>query len=89
MKEKYIVDDSVINNIIEGQNKILELLNKKEINVQLKSSSLELLSVSQASEYLNISEVFLRKKIEKRELFVKRIGSSIRIDKRELNKLVK
>lgn len=89
MKEKYIVDDSVINNIIEGQNKILELLNKKENIVPLKSSNLELLSVSQASEYLNISEVFLRKKIEKRELFVKRIGSSIRIDKRELNKLVK
>lgn len=88
--EMYVlVDESRINKIDKIQNEILNLLNNNINSTSKRNKDLDLLTVKEASKYLNISEIFLRKMIEKKEIKVIRIGRAIRIEKTELDKLVK
>lgn len=87
---KVIVDEQILQDLLTKQNTILELINKKITfnSTTTDSFKSKLLTVSQSAEYLNVSEIFLRKKIESKVLKVKRIGKAIRIDIDDLESLI-
>ncbi|PLY11112.1 MAG: hypothetical protein C0626_00655 [Arcobacter sp.] len=87
---KFIVDEQILQELLTKQNRILELINKKIIFNSLPKDYFKskLLTVSQSAEHLNVSEIFLRKKIEAKVLKVKRIGKAIRIDINDLESLI-
>ncbi len=84
------IDEKRLDNLEEKISNLTEYLkanqNSKSIN---EISTLDLMTVKQASKYLNISESSIRRMIEKRELKFKKIRFAIRIEKSELDKLVK
>ena len=90
MGKLIIVDDESLNKIIETQNLILNLLslNNERINQSNKDLA-DLMTVKEASNYLHVSEVFLRKKLENRELPKYTIGKKVVIKKEDLNNLIK
>ena len=85
MNKYILVDENIVLDLVNNQNIILGLLQQK----RNKTNDSSLLTVSQSAKYLNISEVFLRKLIDNRELNIKRMGRAIRIEKEELDKLGK
>jgi excisionase family DNA binding protein len=53
-----------------------------------KEKSLELLTIPEASSYLNLTESMLRSLVFKRQIPVLRIGKCLRFSKDDLNKWV-
>ena len=76
-----MIEESKLNNIVSMLNNIN---NKLIID---KSGSDELYSIKNAAQKYDVSEVFLRKKIESGDLKVRRAGRAIRIEKKELENL--
>ncbi|WP_419766994.1 excisionase family DNA-binding protein [Arcobacter sp.] len=87
------VDENRLDEMSKIQADILHILqNNKLLSIEKSSeqeTTLNLLSVKQSAQYLNVSEIMIRKMIEKKELKVKRIGSAIRIEKCELENIIK
>jgi len=81
------IDESKIDNLFKLQADILCLLQKRED--ESKTATADLLTVKQSALYLNVSEIHIRKMIERREIKVTRIKNAIRIQKSELDSLIK
>lgn len=78
------VEKNLIQDLLNTQNRILDLLQKKEAE-----NSNSLLTVKEAEKFLNVSEAFLRQRIADGRLKVIRVGNGVRIEKNELFNLEK
>ncbi|PHO12224.1 hypothetical protein CPG38_08765 [Malaciobacter marinus] len=84
------IDEKRLEILEEKISNLAEYLIKNQNNkTSSNNTTLELMTVKEASKYLNISEISVRKMIEKREIKFKKIRTAIRIEKSELDKLVK
>lgn len=84
------IDEKRLDNLEEKISNLTEYLKANQNSKSLNEiSTLDLMTVKQASKYLNISEASIRRMIEKREIKFKKIRFAIRIEKSELDKLVK
>lgn len=84
------IDEKRLNNLEEKISNLTEYLKANQSSKSINEiSTLDLMTVKQASKYLNISEASIRRMIEKREIKFKKIRFAIRIEKSELDKLVK
>ncbi|RXK08046.1 helix-turn-helix domain-containing protein [Halarcobacter bivalviorum] len=84
------IDEKRLDNLEEKISNLTEYLKANQSSKSINEiSTLDLMTVKQASKYLNISEASIRRMIEKRELKFKKIRFAIRIEKSELDKLVK
>lgn len=70
-----ILDDSMINTLLEQQQKILQLLQGK--NMSIESSAY--CNVREAAQILCVSEQKVRQMIDNNELKYKKLGRTIRI----------
>ena len=88
---KVLIDEQILQDLLSNQNTIIELINKKISFDYTSQNNIKsnLMTVAQSAEFLNVSEIFLRKRIESKELKVKRIGGAVRIEINELGKLIK
>ncbi|MCF6339957.1 MAG: helix-turn-helix domain-containing protein [Sulfurimonas sp.] len=76
------INENFLEDLMNTQTKILNLLEKQKNN-----ENENLMTVKQAQKFLNISEAFLRKKIASGDLKVIKVGTAIRVEKKELFKL--
>lgn len=84
------IDEKRLEILEEKISNLAEYLIKNQNNeTSSNNTTLELMTVKEASKYLNISEISVRKMIERREIKFKKIRTAIRIEKSELDKLVK
>lgn len=70
-----ILDDSMINTLLEQQQKILNLL---QHNAHNRCDDM-FCDVRQAAEFLNVSQQKIRQMVDNNELKYKKIGKKIRI----------